>query len=464
MDEEDQVMQKVKKKPRVASYDMLLAMEHVLDAIGDHQLESFLPKDKTDEESKVSILDAPTLVTLTDCGSDCFCPMWFALSHLKMRLWHFPDPRHRLVREEANAAQHSGLRGCLALSDVILQFFLGPWEEHKWWQVVKEETSQYLNMARLAAKAGENHEGNALVRHLLPKIAQEQGWVENETTLERVHEALSEALFLRRRGTSGNSSRWNEFHWSFGERRKEFSLLLLILVSYGINMGYVQQADAPVLTSLQTQAQRASNRASEAKTLKEAKQRIGAFFSRCQNKLHVATVCLSSDSLMEQLHIWYFASSPLCRELDHVRKHVRGQMATRDYYVNLATGQHLEWTTRTCEVLQCVESLQGCGIFVCSEDIPVYLRNFTASFTTEDPVVIQQDSLVKKLGETILHILHFKLLNLSHHLVAYPMRFALLLPNDETLVKEELQKMKKLWKAWSTAQEAGGKWWKAYCN
>ena len=272
VDEEDQVMQKVKKKPRVASYDMLLAMEHVLDAIGDHQLESFLPKDKTDEESKVSILDAPTLVTLTDCGSDCFCPMWFALSHLKMRLWHFPDPRHRLVREQANAAQHSGLRGCLALSDVILQFFLGPWEEHKWWQVVKEETSQYLNMARLAAKAGENHEGNALIRHLLPKIAQEQGWVENETTVERVHEALSEALFLRRRGASGNSSRWNEFHWSFGERRKEFSLLLLILVSYGINMGYVQQADAPVLTSLQTQAQRASNRASEAKTLKEAKQ------------------------------------------------------------------------------------------------------------------------------------------------------------------------------------------------
>ena len=171
--------------------------------------------------------------------------------------------------------------------------------------------TQYLNMARMAAKAGENHEGNALVRHLLPKIAEEQGWVENEATVERVHEALSGALFLRRQGTSGNSGRWNEFHWSFGERRKEFSLLLLILISYGINMGYVQQADAPVLTSLQTQAQRASNRASEAKTLKEAKQRIGDFFSRCQNKLHVATVCLSNSSLMERLHVWHFASNPL---------------------------------------------------------------------------------------------------------------------------------------------------------
>ena len=39
---------------------------------------------------------------------------------------------------------------------------------------------------------------------------EEQGWLENEATVERVHEAL--ALFCRKRGTSGNSSRWNEFH------------------------------------------------------------------------------------------------------------------------------------------------------------------------------------------------------------------------------------------------------------
>ena len=71
--------------------------------------------------------------------------------------------------------------------------------------------TQYLNMARMAAKAGENHEGYALVRHLLPKIAEEQGWVENEATVERVQEALSGALFLRRQGTSGNSSRWTNF-------------------------------------------------------------------------------------------------------------------------------------------------------------------------------------------------------------------------------------------------------------
>ena len=43
----------------------------------------------------------------------------------------------------------------------------------------------------IAAKASGNHEGNALVRHLLPKNAQEQGWVENEATVERVHESLS---------------------------------------------------------------------------------------------------------------------------------------------------------------------------------------------------------------------------------------------------------------------------------
>ena len=70
--------------------------------------------------------------------------------------------------DPAEGYEEFGGMDASTLSDVILQFFLGPWEEPSWWQVVKEETSQYLNMARMAAKAIENHEGNALVRHLLP--------------------------------------------------------------------------------------------------------------------------------------------------------------------------------------------------------------------------------------------------------------------------------------------------------
>ena len=451
------------KKQRVPSYDMLLALDHILEVIGDFSLPTFQPHEEKQNkpEELPRMLDLPTLVCVSDTGSDMYCPMWFLLSHCRTRLLHFPDPRHRLVREQCNAAVHSGLRGCLALADVVLQFFLGPWEDHKWWQVVKEETEEYLSFAKEASKSGTFHGGNALVRHLLPKIAHEQGWREDEATVARAHEALSEAKFLKRRGITGNSSRWNEFYWSFHERRKEFSLLLLILLSYGLKMGYVEDRNAPTLEALQKPTARAAKSAGEAATLKEAKMRIRAYFDKCKNRLHVATVCLSNVQLMQKLHVWFFASGPLALELDEVRRSVRGQKATLEYYQNLASGKHLHHLDKTLMILSNEDAFSGCGIL---QGTDVSGQKRYENLFIDEPVVSQQDEVMRLLVSCALNIAHFKANNLSLHLLVFPMRFAVLTMNNSSENKILLQDLKLLWMAWQKAQTCSGKYWKSFCQ
>ena len=111
------------------------------------------------------------------------------------------DPRHRAAREMENACnQIPRLRGALQAAEFILTFQPGPWTGQKWHRVLQEEAQEWA-----ATSAGD-----PLVKHFLPRIAQETGIPIADLTPDRIRSLLQSAKFLQRRGPP-TLSRWDAY-------------------------------------------------------------------------------------------------------------------------------------------------------------------------------------------------------------------------------------------------------------
>ena len=92
------------------------------------------------------------------------------------------------------------LRGALQAAEFILTFQRGPWTGQKWHRVLQEEAQEWA-----ATSAGD-----PLVKHFLPRIAQETGIPIADLTPDRIRSLLQSAKFLQRRGPP-TLSRWDAY-------------------------------------------------------------------------------------------------------------------------------------------------------------------------------------------------------------------------------------------------------------
>ena len=279
--------------PRASAYECLLQLEHVLESCNLKGLAHFIP---TEAQDSSSLLNLPTLITHSDSGSDIFAAWCFSQWKLGARQWHFGDPRHANQRVLENAAKLAGVSGSLGLFNNILTLNEGPWQEHKWWGTIREEAWNYLWMSRNAGAEKDAVVANPLVRRLLPQIIREAGWSNllEKDVIRLVHERLQEASFLKRKGSSGSDTRWDEFHSQFRERKAELSLLYLLLLSYGVQCGYLQTKD---MESENVNLSVEALPAEEGQSIKTARQKQDDLYNRCRNKLHVATVILAQEDV-----------------------------------------------------------------------------------------------------------------------------------------------------------------------
>ncbi|CAE7865373.1 mug158, partial [Symbiodinium necroappetens] len=335
---------------------------------------------------------------------------------------------------------------------------------------VEEEADEYLSLTDFSPSSTSC---TTLIRHLLPRIRAEKNW-ETSADVQDVRAALASASFLRRKGTT-NSSRWDSFHESFRSRKGEWGLLLLVLLSYGLRLGYILNPKQATLSEdisqvLPKAEEAASGQAEVAeKSLKQAKQKKDALYQRCRNKLHCCTVLLGSMEFCRDMTVWYLATEALSAELNHVRKNVHGRNATRELMVGLACGTSpkvgLDVIAELLQVPHNAEGLRQLHVLL-QDDVVGAVNVKQIAREVQHPWVMWQDSIVQQLTDTVLCACRFKLMNLSQHMFCFPLRFAALISEKQEDVNRCLKECVALSESWDAARHAAtdSKAWNAVCS
>lgn len=413
-----------KKKARLSTFDSLLGVDHALESITGGGFTMWFPS-AVALEPKEPILKRKTLVTVTDMGSDMAAGLSFLTYHMQMRLLSIYDPRHKLHRELQNAVQGASLAYSVGLfSDFVLTFMRGPWQEFKWFQVIQEETEEFLAMLDKGCGGCER-----LLLSLLPRIAREKNLP--NMSISDARDLLAQCHFLRSRGGSGNTSRWDEFHSTYKTLKGEFALLLLILLSYGIKMNYFG-ADDSILCDLplrEVKRPQTEEPAAEGKTLQSLRQEKDRLYARCRNKLHATAMVLLNLDVVREAAIWFHCSLPVSNELNDLRRTVQGREAALLHFQAEARGEGFEVVTEIISKLTDSNVLREAGILL-AEDVAD--NAFLQSITEDHAECQTQNALYQKIATTVLELLKFKLQNMGHSCFSYPLQFARLTAgNDE---------------------------------
>ncbi|CAJ1426768.1 unnamed protein product [Effrenium voratum] len=402
----------VQKVSRLPSYEQIMGLDHTLSCILPHMngLSSFLP---TDAEAAKPLLELPTLCLTADGGPDVNSALMFLQYGAGLRMMSFWDPRHRISRELENSITHggSGLRGAMLAAESMLSFQRGPWSGHKWHRILQEEASKWLAQA-----AGQS---DALVQHLLPGIGKELGLSQTDISRTDILAGLANAKFLQHRGPA-SASRWDAFHAGWSERRSELSLMLGLLISFGLKCGY--------LSGVLNKAGWSETRAAECDDKSTLKAETKAqMYRQCRNKLHVVTMTLLNTDVVSMIQAWYCISVPVSHELHGIRSLLStGKEGCRQHWLEQARGGPLAVAGRILEQLLQPDTLESTGLWFEAE----LCGNAVGRMSVDHPQVRLQDKQSQRHMKMALTLVFYKLVYASPVLFGYPMKLVLLLGTE----------------------------------
>lgn len=143
------------KKPRLASFDYLCAMQNTLESSTGVGLERFLPT-----EASVGA-EVPFLMLCMDYDQKIWCPFWYLRHHLALNVEATPDFTHRRMRDLDLATDEAGLRLEVTRGHVCNNAAYGPWQGGGYMRDIEEcamEVSANLT------------ESDSLLMHFWPAI------------------------------------------------------------------------------------------------------------------------------------------------------------------------------------------------------------------------------------------------------------------------------------------------------
>ncbi|CAJ1444367.1 unnamed protein product [Effrenium voratum] len=436
---------------RHASYEQVLGLDHCL-----RTMFPSLSKGLLSFEPMPAALSAattahdprrlPTLCITSDAGSDTQACVQFLQYGLSLRMAHFWEPRHRLARELENSAnQVKGLRASLVCAEMVLNFSRGPRLNHRWFRILQEECVDYLGVCA--------EEPSALLRHFLPGVARECGIAEADLSIEQAHQLLQQARFLKVRGPS-QTSRWDNFHSGWGERRKELSLQTLLLVSFGVKTGYLNAKSA---TAKYSEANLPKGEDAPETMSGETK---AALFKRCRNKLHCVTLALLNQDLIADIESWYLLSRPISEALHETRTKLKGPSGTREVLLQEALGGSVDVANQVLEQLMSHDTWEAVGLWFGHKLQGSFVRRLKA----DDPLCRLQDERWQKLQAMALAIVQQKLQYASVALYCYPQKLILLACGVEKQQNECLVHLHMCYHAHQKAAATNTKWCRAFCK
>ena len=407
----------VEKKQRLPSFEQVVALEQTLQSMCP-SAPSLLAFTNPDPEGR---LEMPVLCLNADAGPDVNSCLQFLQNHVRVRMIHFWDPRHRLARELENAVSHAKLRGVLSLGELVISFSRGPWSSHKWFRRLQEEMVDFAATLS-AAPPDVRDRGGFLFQHLREEIAAQAGRHVEEVTPETCKSLLTQSGFLRKRGPS-NMSRWDAFAVGWSERKSELGLLKLLCMSYGLKAGYLQPATnkAAARAGQEWAGQVLSEEDAGNTTLAtDAKQRL---FQKCVNKLHVVTNILLQKDTCDKLNCWFHLSWPISSELHRLRTTLKtGRDGCQQHLLAEARGSGLEVLTTIFETVVSPDV---------REDLHIWQgarlgAGTIGRMTVQDPTVKLQNSKCEMVLQMALELAHVKMQYATVTLFSWPSQLVLL--------------------------------------
>ncbi|CAE7768076.1 mug158 [Symbiodinium sp. CCMP2592] len=459
----DVAFKKYKGPPeRAAAYDSLLAFDHCLRIMHDDSgLQAFLPKEGEGQEAE-DLRHKPILSITSDHGSEQESARWFLLYELGCRGLFLYDARHQLHREFENATNLAGMRSKMKMAQAILSYCRGPYKGAKWFRVLQEEAFDFAKTLALAQDGA----GEVLLKAIAPRVAREKGLSAEECSPKALLKMLEEARFLRSYTGSGNFSRWDEFHSAWRSRRDESGLLLLLMQSYCLRAGILKGsssgvdfafgvAEAAAAASATAKAEKEGS-----KTMKEAKAATTALYNRCKNKFHVVCLLLMDLDLMTALNSWHAITFPLSRQLNTLRKEVRGRQGALAMWRSFALGDWISVVSEMHDAIFDADLHRRLGLLT-HEDCAGSM--FYNKLSEEHPLVSQQDMLFGQLCDMFFCASYQKCLT-SMAFFDFPHKLVLLTGNDTSAIQTVCVELEDQAKAFETAQGIRTKWCKSACQ
>ena len=450
-------MQKTYKGPpeRAAAYDSLLAFDHCLRIMHtDRGLEAFLPQ--ADDDGRC-LREKSILSVTSDHGSEQEAAKWFLCYELGCRGLFLYDVRHQLHREFENATNLAGMTAKMKMAQAILSYARGPYGGAKWFRVLQEEAMDYLNTVASASDGA----GHVLVNAVTPRVAKENNMSLEQCTPEVVLDMLKHANFLKSYTGTGNFSRWDEFHSAWRARRGETGLQLLLMLSYCLRSGILKVSDKNLDFAVALgEAASASTAAKEGSaTMKEAKAATNALYSRCRNKFHVVCMLLLEADLMNALHMWHAVTFPLSKQLNTLRKDVRGRRGALEMWRSFAEGTWLQVCQDMHDACLNPELHQRIGLLRHEDCAHSLMYN---RLTEEHPIVTRQDTMFQELCNMFFCSFYQKCLS-GMQFFDFPHQLVLL-TNGSCKANEVCQRLDEHARAFEAANRVATKWCKEACR
>ena len=370
--------------------------------------------------------------------------------------------RHQLHREFQNATNLAGMQAKLKMAQAILSYCRGPYGGAKWFRLLQEEALDFARTVACSSDGG----GLVLLNAVAPRVAREKNLSLEDCTPELLLKMLEHADFLRSYTGSGNFSRWDEFHSAWRSRREESGLLLLLMLSYCLRAGILKVSSsnldfAVALAEAAAASATAKNKEGESKTMKEAKAQTSAMYTRCKNKFHVVCMLLMDGDLMTALNSWHAITFPLSKQLNTLRKEVRGRAGSLQMWRSFAEGAWIQVCEEMYDACFDTDLHYRLGLLRHEDCAHSMLYN---NLSEEHPLVTRQDSIFRQLCEMFFCACYQKCLS-SMQFFDFPHQLVLLTgTGDKEAAQDMCVRLEEHAKAFECAQGIRTKWCKSACQ
>ena len=270
-------------------------------------------------------------------------------------------------------------------------------------------------------------------------------------TIEKAHDMLRQARFLHVRGPA-QLSRWDAFHTGWGDRRKELSLLSVLLISYGLKTGFLQCNSA----AKYSEDQLPQSREDQSETM--TGETKAALFRRCKNKLHCVAVALGNRNLIADINGWFFLSSPLSAELHAVRTMSKGTSGAKQVHLREASGASLKVANQIMENVLSAEHWSVLGLWSGEQLHGAYVQEMRP----DHPECRLQDARWARWQQVGLNVMQQVLIYGSASLYGYPQKLILLACGTEQQQNECLVHLRDCFEAHQLASRTNTKWCKGF--
>jgi hypothetical protein len=332
LDEDGSTALKRSRLLRVASWEWLCALDHMLVTCTGKGVAQFLPAGGPEAP-------LPVLAVTMDQGSVGFAPMHYLMYHLKANSVIVADPNHRCWNDVKNSIKQAGLWDAVLASGVAMNVGFGPFDGQAWWHEIAEAAMQH------AAVAGKSC---PLLAAMLPKIAAERDEMEmlcDPGYAQYILDQIQEGRIMAVKGPKLALCRWMSWVDCYAFWRPIRSMRCLLLLYIGIQQGWVTADPSSTALCLRQKSQDAGLEDDKKTMVSKScppSQMVQDTRVKCHNTLHVATCVLLDEDIQRKSSIIFAVTAATRVRHSTQCKQVRSPASSLHYYTLEASGAGLQ--------------------------------------------------------------------------------------------------------------------------